>query len=80
MPVYSAREMTTGICFGTEKDTFIECSAVCNAKLLLTNLVGSSHDSTIFNKSCLKYRLDNVGFKTHYILGDGGYDDSTSKS
>ncbi|XP_070070159.1 putative nuclease HARBI1 [Drosophila takahashii] len=55
----------------------LNVQAVCNAMLLLTNLVarwpGSSHDSTIFNNSRLKYCLDNGEFKNHYILGDGGY-------
>lgn len=55
----------------------INVQAVCNAQLKIINLVarwhGSVHDSTIFNDSALKVRLQNGDFSPGYLLGDSGY-------
>ncbi|XP_046803828.1 putative nuclease HARBI1 [Lucilia cuprina] len=55
----------------------INVQAVCNNELIFQDIVarwpGSSHDSTIFNNSRLKFRLENKEFKNTYILGDSGY-------
>lgn len=51
--------------------------AVCNSNLEITDIVarwpGSVHDSTIFDNSSLRAKLENNEFGDCYILGDGGY-------
>ncbi|XP_036343191.1 putative nuclease HARBI1 isoform X2 [Rhagoletis pomonella] len=51
--------------------------AVCNANLIITDLVcrwpGSAHDSNIFNNSRLKHRFEQNEFKECFLLGDSGY-------
>ena len=55
----------------------LNVQAICNANLEFMDLVarwpGSTHDSTIFNYSRVKSRLDSGEFKKSYILGDSGY-------
>lgn len=54
----------------------INTQAVCDADLNICSIVarwpGSVHDSTIFNNSLLKVRLEN-NYEDVYILGDSGY-------
>ena len=54
----------------------INTQVVCNARMLITNIVarwpGSVHDSRIFNECALKERLEEGAFPG-YILGDPGY-------
>ena len=54
----------------------INTQVVCNARMLITNIVarwpGSVHDSRIFNACALKECLEEGAFPG-YILGDPGY-------
>ncbi|XP_051175595.1 putative nuclease HARBI1 [Leptopilina boulardi] len=53
----------------------VQCT--CDAHLKFTNIVlrwpGSTHDSTIFNYSKLRARLENGEFGDGLVLADGGY-------
>lgn len=55
----------------------LNVQAICNANLEFMDLVarwpGSTHDSTIFNNSRIKSRLDSGEFTRSYLLGDSGY-------
>ncbi|XP_065200775.1 putative nuclease HARBI1 [Planococcus citri] len=51
--------------------------AVCDSNLRFLNVVcrwpGSSHDSTIFNNSSIKYKFEDGEFGNDLLVGDGGY-------
>lgn len=50
---------------------------ICDASLQIRDIVarwpGSSHDSTIFNNSMIRGKLESGKFGNHVIVGDGGY-------
>ncbi|XP_050505022.1 putative nuclease HARBI1 [Diabrotica virgifera virgifera] len=67
-----------GELFRNRKGWFsINVQATCNAQLKFIDIVarwpGSVHDSTIFNDSLLRARLENNEFPDCYLLGDSGY-------
>lgn len=55
----------------------INTQAVCTANLKFIDVVvrwpGSVHDSTIFNDSRLRMKLENNEYPNSYLLGDSGY-------
>lgn len=55
----------------------INVMAVCDAKLMFTNIVakwhGSTHDSAVFNSSMLQIHLESGGGMDGWLLGDRGY-------
>ncbi|KAB0805309.1 hypothetical protein PPYR_02279 [Photinus pyralis] len=55
----------------------LNVQVVADSKLRITDIVarwpGSSHDSTIFHNSRLKYRLESGEFRDGLLLGDSGY-------
>jgi hypothetical protein len=55
----------------------INTQATCNADLKFMDIVarwpGSVHDSTIFNDSRMRMRLEANEFPNSYLLGDSGY-------
>ncbi|XP_066599922.1 putative nuclease HARBI1 [Prorops nasuta] len=55
----------------------INVQCVVNSNLEILDIVaqwpGSTHDSTIFESSCLKSRFDNYEFGNGVLLGDRGY-------
>ncbi|KAL1489866.1 hypothetical protein ABEB36_013795 [Hypothenemus hampei] len=64
--------------FRNRKDYFsLNCQAICDANMLICDLVcrwpGSAHDSTIFNNSNIRARLERGEFGNNVIVGDGGY-------
>lgn len=50
---------------------------ICNSNLEITDTVarwpGSSHDSTIFNNSCIKAEFESGYYGNALLLEDGGY-------
>ncbi|XP_026740914.1 putative nuclease HARBI1 [Trichoplusia ni] len=55
----------------------INVQTICNANLEITDIVarwpGSSHDSTIFNNSCIKSKFETGQYGNALLLVDGGY-------
>ena len=55
----------------------INVMAVCNAQLLLTNVVskwhGSVYDSAVFHSSALQVHMENEGGRNGWLLGDRSY-------
>ena len=55
----------------------INVMAVCNAQLLLTNVVskwhGSVHDSAVFHSSALQVHMENEGGRNGWFVGDRSY-------
>ncbi|KAI8420656.1 hypothetical protein MSG28_007895, partial [Choristoneura fumiferana] len=55
----------------------VNVQTICNANLEITDIVarwpGSSHDSTIFNNSCIKAKFESGHYGNALLLVDGGY-------
>ncbi|CAH2088923.1 unnamed protein product [Euphydryas editha] len=71
-------DLNTGEEYRNRKGIFyIIVQGVCNADLLLVNVVarwtGSSHDTTVINNSVLKMQCEEGLFGKRWLIGDSAY-------